>query len=146
MLVRFYLTGARPVEEVLPAIARGNLSAGNRMLVVADDEELLARVSTQLWEQYPEDFLAHGRAGEPHAARQPILLAGSCDAANGATLVALVDGRWRDEAEAFERAFLFFDDGGRAAARSAWSAFANRPDVEREFWSYAEGKWRQQPA
>jgi len=143
MLVRFYLTGARPVEEVLPAIARGNMAAGNRMVVVAEDDELLARLGRQLWEQYPEDFLAHGRADEPHSERQPILLLKACGAPNDAALVALADGRWRDEAETFERAFLFFDDAGRAAARQTWATFKARDDVQREFWEYAEGKWRQ---
>ena len=143
MLVRFYLTGARPVEEVLPTIARGNLTAGNRMVVVAEDDDLLARLSRQLWEQYPEDFLAHGHAGQPHAARQPILLSKTCEARNDARLVALADGQWREEAESFERAFLFFDDAGRDVARRAWAGFTARKDVQREFWEYAEGKWRQ---
>ena len=143
MLVRFYLTGPRPVEEVLPAIARGNVAAGNRILVVADDDDLLARVGRQLWEQYPEDFLAHGSADQAHAARQPILLSRACDAANGARLIALADGRWRDVAERFERAFLFFDDESRAAARQTWAQFKERADVEREFWQHAEGKWQQ---
>jgi DNA polymerase-3 subunit chi len=143
VLVRFYLTGSRPVEEVLPAIARGNVAAGNRMLVVAEEDDLLGRVGRQLWEQYPEDFLAHGRADQGQAARQPILLSRECDPANGARLIALADGRWRDEAERFDRVFLFFDDDGRVAARQTWAQFKERTDIEREFWQHADGKWQQ---
>jgi DNA polymerase III subunit chi len=141
--VGFYLSGSQPVERVLPLIARAAGKAGQRMLVVAQDEALLARLDKALWEELPEAFLAHGRADEPHADRQPVLLSRECDAANGAALVALADGRWREEAEGFERALLFFDESGRAAARETWRLFDQREDVAREFHELAEGRWRQ---
>src|SRR5688572_13661613 len=108
--VGFYLTGAQPVERVLPLIARAARARDQRMLVVAGDEGLLGRLDEALWEQFPEEFLAHGRADRPHADRQPVLLAADCSPANGATLAALADGQWREEAEAFERVLLFFDE------------------------------------
>ena len=111
------------------------------MLVVAADEALLARLDKALWEEAPEAFLAHGRAEAAHADCQPILLSPSCEAPNGARLIAFADGRWRDEAAAFDRAFLFFDDAGREQARIAWRGFDERDDVEREFHELAAGKW-----
>ena len=141
MRVGFYLAPAQPVEQVLPQIARKALEAGERMLVVAEDSALLERVGKALWEQHAEDFLATGRADATHAERQPILLSASCDPANGANLVALADGCWRDEARSFERAFLFFDETGRAAAREAWRGLDGAEAVEREFWEHEGGKW-----
>jgi DNA polymerase-3 subunit chi len=102
--VGFYLTGAQPVERVLPLIARAAKKQGQRMLVVAEDEDLLGRLDKALWEQCPEDFLAHGRADAPHAERQPVLLSNECSAANGAALVALADGQWREGAAPLRRA------------------------------------------
>ena len=142
MRIGFYLALSQPVERVLPLIARAALKSGQRMLVVAGDTELRARLDKALWEHAPADFLAHGDASAPHAERQPILLSDSCGAPNGATLVALADGQWREEAEAFERAFLFFDDSGREAARAVWRQFDEREDVEREFHELADGKWQ----
>ncbi len=113
------------------------------MLVVADDADLLERLDKLLWEQFPEDFLAHGRAADPHAARQPVLLSADCAAPNGASLVALADGRWRSEAEAFDRALLLFDESGRAASRQVWRLFDQREDVRREFHELDGGKWVQ---
>ena len=113
------------------------------MLVVAEDPDLLERLDKALWEQCPEDFLAHGRADAPHAEGQPVLLSSGCDAANGATLVALADGQWRPEAEAFDRALLFFDEAGRAASREVWRLFDQREDVTREFHELEGGKWVQ---
>ena len=139
----FYLSGAQPVERVLPLIARAAKRAGQRMLVVAEDADLLERLDKALWEQFPEDYLAHGRADAPHAARQPVLLAPDCAAVNGATLNALADGRWRPEAEAFARVLLFFDEAGRAALREVWRLFDQREDVTREFHELDGGKWVQ---
>ena len=141
--IGFYLSGAQPVERVLPQIARAAKRGGQRLLVVARDPELLERLDKALWEQFPEEFLAHGRADAPHAARQPILLAADCAAANGAALVALADGQWRPEAEAFDRALLFFDETGRETARETWRLFDQREDVTREFHELEGGKWVQ---
>ncbi len=128
---------------MLPLIARAAKRGGQRLLVVAADPDLLDRLDKALWEQFPEDYLAHGRADAPHAARQPVLLAIDCTAANGATLVALADGRWRPEAEQFDRALLFFDETGRAASREVWRQFDQREDVTREFHELEGGKWVQ---
>ena len=137
----FYLSGAQPVERVLPQIARAAARAGQRMLVVADDAELLGRLDKALWEDFPDEFLAHGRAEAPHAARQPVLLSDSCSGPNGATLVALADGRWRPEAEGFDRVLLFFGEAGRVASREVWRLFDQRDDVTREFHELEGGKW-----
>lgn len=111
------------------------------MLVVAGDAGLRERLDGALWEAAPADFLAHGQAGGAHDARQPILVSETCQPANGATLLALADGQWRDEAGGFERVFLFFDDAGRDEARQTWRRFDERTDVEREFYELVEGKW-----
>lgn len=128
---------------MLPLIARAAKRGGQRLLVVAGDGDLLERLDKALWEQFPEDYLAHGRADAPHAARQPVLLSTDCTAANGATLVALADGQWRPEAEQFDRALLFFDESGRAASRQVWRLFDQRDDVTREFHELDQGKWVQ---
>jgi DNA polymerase-3 subunit chi len=141
--VGFYLSGAQPVERVLPLIARAAKKGGQRMLVVAGEAALLDRLDKALWEQFPEDFLAHGRSDAPHAARQPVLLSAECEPANGATLVALADGQWRPEAEGFDRALLFFDEAGRAASRAVWRLFDQREDVTREFYELEGGTWVQ---
>lgn len=137
------MSGAQPVERVLPLIARAAKRQRGKMLVVADDAAFLDRLDKALWEHFPEEFLAHGRAAAPHAERQPILLSTECAAPNGAKLLALADGRWRGEAEAFDRVLLFFDEAGRAEARSIWRLFDDRAEVTREFYEHEGGKWVQ---
>ena len=141
MRLGFYLTGSQPVERVLPLIARAALGQDQRLLVVAEDAGLLDRLDRALWEGKAEEFLPHGRADAPHADRQPVLLSTTCASANGAKLVALADGAWRDEAEGFERALLFFGEDQRAEARQTWRRFDGREDVTREFFELENGKW-----
>jgi DNA polymerase-3 subunit chi len=145
MRVDFYLLSKDTVEAALPRIAKSVKGAGERLLVVSDDAAQLAALDKALWEQFPEDFLAHGRAGEVHAARQPLLLGETCVAENEARFVAFADGKWRDEAFAFERAFLFFDTRTIDAARGTWRMLGDREGVERHFWKQEGGRWAEGP-
>ena len=71
-------------------------------------------------------------------------LAAAPVAGNGARFVALVDGVWRDEALAFDRAFHFFGDDLVEAARAAWRGLAGRDGVERRYWRQGDdGRWEQ---
>lgn len=142
MIVDFYHLTASPLERVLPSIAEKVLAAGERLLVVAEPD-LLARLDEQLWSYAKDSFLPHGRE---RAASQPVLLSAEPEAANGATNIALADGRWREEALGFARTFYFFDNDGRDGAREAWRALNARPEVEARYWKQDErGKWVQGP-
>lgn len=142
MIVDFYHLTASPLERVLPSIAEKVLAGGERLLVVAEPG-MLARLDEQLWSYAKDSFLPHGRL-RPEG--QPVLLSAEPVAANGATNIALADGLWRDEALGFARAFYFFDEAGREAARDAWRALKGRGEVEARYWKQDErGKWVEGP-
>ena len=88
MRVDFYQLSRGPVESELPPLARKVLETGQRLLVVSDDAPQLGRIDEGLWAGR-DSFLAHGRAGEAHQERQPILLTDRLDPANGAKFAAL---------------------------------------------------------
>jgi DNA polymerase-3 subunit chi len=141
MRVDFYQLSRDPVEQALPLIARAAKGAGQRLLVVSQDAAQLDRIDEGLWRRLPEAFLAHGRAGQPHADRQPVLLSQDCRADNGARFIALADGLWREEAADFERAFLMFGEAHLQAARDCWRMLGQREGVERHYWKQEGGKW-----
>jgi len=145
MQVDFYQLSRDPVDRVLPAIAARLIGLGERLLVVAQDNAQLERISTGLWAGPPESFLAHAKAGEGNEAAQPILLAHDCLPANGARHIALVDGIWRDEALDFERAFYFFDAVTIDGARESWRVLSKHEGVAPRFWRQEQGKWLQGP-
>ncbi len=142
MIVDFYHLTASPLERVLPSIAEKVVAGGERLLVVAESD-LLARLDEQLWSYAKDSFLPHGRQ---NPAAQPVFLSPDPLAANGASNIALADGRWREEALAFARTFYFFDNEGRDSAREAWRALKGRAEVEARYWKQDErGKWVQGP-
>lgn len=144
MRVDFYQLTRDPAEDVLPALARGTLAAGERLLVVSEQPAQLERISAALWQRLPASFLAHGLAGGAHDARQPILLGQTPDPANGARYLALADGLWREVA-GMARVFLLFAPDHIDAARGTWRLLGQRDGVDRHYWRQNGGKWLEGP-
>lgn len=145
MRVDFYQLSRDPAELALPLIARATLAAGERLLVVSGDEAQLGRIDEALWTRLPESFLAHGKAGGEHDARQPILLSSETRPANEARFLALADGVWRDPGEKFTRVFYLFDHATLQPARDCWRMLGTRDRIERRFWKQDGGKWVEGP-
>lgn len=142
--VDFYHLTRMPLERALPQVAEKVVANGARLLIVAADEEQRLALDRLLWSYTPASFLPHARLGGNDDQRQPVLIAGTLDAANGAHHVALVDGAWRDDALDFDRVFHFFTQDQIAPARAAWKALAERPGVARRYWKQNEsGRWEQ---
>jgi DNA polymerase-3 subunit chi len=145
MRVDFYHLTGTPLERVLPSICEKLLSAGERLLVVAEPGQL-AGLDKQLWAHPPESFLPHAPAGGARDADQPILLASALVPVNGSRNVAIVDGQWRDEALAFERIFYFFDAAAIDGARASWRQLKEHEGAERHYWKQDEGgRWVEGP-
>ena len=144
MRVDFYQLSRDPVDLTVARLARKVLQVGERLVVVADAEDLRETLSTTLWEQGGNAFLANGPAGGPHAERQPIVISGRCEAPNGARMAILADGTWRDDATRFERAMLLFDADATDGARELWRTLDRREDIDnRIFKQTPEGGWRE---
>ena len=142
--VDFYQLGQTPFEQVIASLAEKLLAQDARLLIVAEDETLLARLDRMLWDQGPASFLPHALAGGTDDARQPILLSTSPDAPNLARNMLIADGQWREAALSYDRAFYLFDQASLEGARLAWKLLTGREGVERHFWAQDEGgRWRE---
>src|SRR6476659_6372180 len=144
MQVDFYQLASAPAEQVIASIAGKILEGDGRLLIVAEDEALLARLDRILWDQGGASFLPHGIAGGADDARQPILLSTSPDAPNQARNMLIADGQWRDAALSYDRSFYLFDSSTLEAARLAWKLLAGRDGVDRRYWAQTDGRWKQQ--
>ena len=143
MRVDFYQLSRDPVERVVAMLARKVSGLGERLLVVSDDPGQRAVMSTELWRVGPEEFLANGEASAPQADKQPVLFSDKAEAANGARIVLLADGKWRAEALQFDRALLLFGADETEAARALWRDLDGEEGVEREIHKQDErGKWQ----
>ena len=141
MQVDFYQLSRDPVEKVVPLLTAKALESGERLLVVSGDPEQRHLLSETLWAR-EDAFLANGAAGEPHAARQPVLLAENCDAANDARMVIIADGRWREDTVGFDRALLLFGPEQTDTARALWSTLTGSGHALRIFKQSESGAWR----
>lgn len=145
MQVDFYHLTATPLDRALPSIAQRVVAGGGRLLIVSESEAQRAAIDRLLWTYAPDSFLPHAQEGAGNDAVQPVLIgAGAAGAGNAARNVALVDGLWRDDALAFDRAFHFFDADRIVEARAAWKTLAGREGVERRYWKQDDGgRWEQ---
>lgn len=143
MRVDFYQLGPAPLDQVIASLGDRLVGQGERLLVVADDESQLARLDRVLWDQGPASFLPHAIAGGSEDSRQPILLGMGADPANRARNLLIADGKWREAALGFARAFYLFDSATLKEARQAWKGLAPRDDVERHYWAHEDGRWVQ---
>ena len=139
MRVDFYHLTLQPLDHVLSRVAERIVTDGGRLLIVAGDASVRARLDQILWVQPPESFLPHAQAGGEYDACQPVLIAGTPEAANGARNIAFADGLWREEGLAFDRVFHFFDEERILEARVAWKALADRDGIERHYWKQNDG-------
>lgn len=140
--IDFYQLSRDPVERVVPLLAAKVLESGERLLIVSADASQREALSAALWDREGA-FLANGEAGELHAERQPVVLADGCDGLNGAAIVLIADGTWREEAAQFTRAILLFGGERTGEARQLWSALTAQGHDLRIFKQREAGDWRE---
>ena len=147
----FYHLTRTPAEGLVPTLIGKSQSAGWRIELRGTDADRMARLDEHLWQG--DGFMAHGIAGGPHDARQPVLLTGAGGdgktapeaATNDPQCVIAVDGAAVEAAECdrLARVCILFDGNDEAAvthARAQWRALTGA-GVAAEYWSEGGGKW-----
>lgn len=142
--VDFYQLSRDPVERVVALLAAKVMQAGQRLLIVSDDAEHRDLLSKTLWDEGGVAFLAHGKADEAYAERQPILLSSGCEAPNEARMAIVADGKWREEVTGFDRVMLLFGPQARDAAADLWRLFQADETIDNRIHKQDEhGSWRE---
>jgi DNA polymerase-3 subunit chi len=120
-------------------------------VVVAGEEDTLAKLNASLWTYKDDSFLPHGRApkgGGAGAERQPILLHDAAEPLNGAKVALLLNGKTCDPA-LFDRCLVVFegeDAPARAAARKQYKAATDTGATARYFQQGESGAWVERKA
>ena len=140
----FYHLERSTLDDVLPGLLEKTRERGWKALVRASDSRVLDDIDARLWTYRDDSFLAHGRAEQPEAARQPILLTESSENPNGAQALFIVDGSDLGETEGLERCFIIFDgrdDAALAGARVRWKTLKDA-GAALAYWKQSpEGRW-----
>lgn len=141
--VWFYHLERTPLDQALPELLERTLARGWRALVRTPWPERAAALDERLWSYRDDSFLPHGRADEPRAERQPVLLTTTDDNANAAQVLFLIDGAEPGDVAGYDRCVLLFDgrsDDELAAARGRWSAF-RKQGLPVSYWKQGERGW-----
>jgi DNA polymerase-3 subunit chi len=142
----FYHLERSALEPVLADLLDRTLKRGWRAVVRSPDPQRLEQLDDHLWTYKDDSFLPHGRADEPMAERQPILLSATEDSPNGAQALFLLDGAEIGSLAGYERRLYLFDgrdEAQLALARSRWRD-AKGSGAPVSYWKQTERGWEKQ--
>ncbi|RYH03209.1 DNA polymerase III subunit chi [Salipiger sp. IMCC34102] len=142
--VYFYHLTESSLESTLPGLLDRARGQGWRVLVRGTDPDQLAQLDALLWQGPPESFRAHGMAGGPSDADQPILL-GTQVGMEGFDCVMCIAGADLTAAEVAtsKRACVLFDghdESALSAARTQWKTLTGQ-GVAAQYWAQEDGRW-----
>ncbi len=140
----FYHLERSSLYQVLPTLLEKTLERGWRALIKSSHAHRLDELDERLWTFDEESFLPHGRADQPHADRQPVLLSESGENLNGAQALFIVDDAELGATEGIERCFIIFDGRDERAlqqARARWKTLKT-DGANLAYWRQTdEGRW-----
>ncbi len=140
----FYHLERSTLGQVLPGLLEKTRERGWRAVVRVADARAMDEIDERLWTYREDSFLAHGRASDPHADRQPILLTESVENPIGAQALFIVDSSELGDTETLERCFIIFDGRDEASldgARERWKAL-KAAGANLAYWKQSpEGRW-----
>lgn len=130
-------------ETVMTTVTRAQ-GAGWRVMIRAAEMGLLQHLDAKLWLGPEEGFLAHGLAGGPQDADQPVLLGQGAitNAAQGLMLLGGAEAN-RDEIAPLQRIWVLFDGADPdavAQARQSWTRLTSW-GLAAQYWSDESGAW-----
>jgi len=145
----FYHLQRQPLESVLPHLIEKSLEKGWRVVVQANSDERLDALDQSLWTYSDASFLAHGRARDGDAERQPVYLTTNLENPNGAALRLFVEGVDMTKAlagadPAYVRAIALFDGNNEeelTLARDQWKKLKDL-GFALTYWQQGDnGRW-----
>jgi DNA polymerase-3 subunit chi len=144
--VWFYHLERTGLEQALPELLEKTLARGWKAIVRSRAPERVEHLDGWLWSYRDESFLPHAPAGEPGAARQPILLTTDFENPNGAQALFLIDSAEPGELAGYARCIVLFDGGDAAqlaAARALWTAVKGK-GLPASYWKQQARGWEKQ--
>lgn len=141
----FYHLTRQPLETTLPILLGKARDAGWRIAVRGTDADRMTWLDERLWLGADDGFVAHGLAGGPHDADQPILLTTESTYANTPDCVMSVDGAEiaAEDVTGRARVCILFDGNDPDAvqrARGQWKTLTDA-GCAAQYWSEESGRW-----
>ncbi len=125
--IDFY-TEAQDKLDLACKLAGKAVQAKTRMLILAPDGELRARLDKMLWMHPPIGFIPHCPAGAPIASETPVLLSGSADEVPVDDILLSLADTWPQTFARFQRLIEIVtrDEADKAFARERYRFYRDR--------------------
>ena len=143
--VQFYHLTASPLERALPKLLEKAVSAGHRVLVLAESEGKVEQLNQLLWTYDPNSFLPHGSKKDPHPEMQPIYLTSEAESPNNPDVLVITDGSQLDVQDGVKKVVDMFDGGNEEAlqkARARWKSYKASGLPVSYFQQNENGSWK----
>ena len=146
--IDFYHLKSADMATPLAMLSDKAVQTGQKMLILARAEHYEA-ISTALWVNKPESFLAHDLDDGQGAEHAPVWVSTRPEENPiKANYVALTSGMVPPDLTAFSRVFNLFDGSDEQAlkiARQCWKDWSTRTELQCRYFAQDEqGHWSQQ--
>ncbi len=133
----------RRLEDALPKLLERVIASSQRAVVLAETDERVEALNSQLWTYSADSFLPHGAARDGLSKDQPIFLTTAEENPNGAAILVVVDERIPAYVGEFSRCLDLFNDSepSKQAARDRWRHYKGAGH-QVVYWQQDEnGRW-----
>ncbi|KPB02414.1 DNA polymerase III subunit chi [Ahrensia marina] len=141
----FYHLTETSLDEALPVLVERSLGRQWKVTIQTHSDDVRDRLDARLWEYKAEDFLPHGKDGDPFEADHPVFLTSTDLNQNGSHIRFVVDNAaLPDGLNSYERVAIMFDGNDESAVSQARNNWKNlKADGHSlTYWKQnMEGKW-----
>ena len=146
MKINFYHLTQSPLGKALPRLLEKVVDADMRAVVLAEDEEQVEKLNTELWTYTTKVFLPHGSKKDGYSEQQPIYLTACNENPNGATVLAFVGKALPKNFDGYKKCLYMFDGGDEAqlqVARKRWKEYKDA-GFDTTYWKQSDkGAWEE---
>lgn len=146
MEISFYKLTTLPINKAAPRLIEKIYYSGQRLLVVAENEELMRSLDDGLWAYSTKHFIPHGTFSDEYPADQPVYLSTKIENPNKSSIAMALGSVELDDAPVSKLLYMF--DGNIPEqvtfARKKWKSYQNSGHAL-VFWQQNfKGAWEKQ--
>lgn len=143
--ISFYRLTTLPIIKAAPKLIEKIYYAKQRLVVIVEDQVMLAAIDNSLWTYSTKHFIAHATCNDPYPEDQPIYITDKLENPNNSTLIMVLGKVELDNFKADKYLYMF--DGNDQTqlefARNKWQKAKDSSNVT--YWQQSEnGAWEKQ--
>ena len=144
--ISFYKLTALPILKAAPKLIEKIYYSGQRLVVVAEQEDLLQSLDNVLWSYSTKHFIPHATFQDPHPNDQPIYLTHNMENPNNASIVMALGIVEITNIVANKHIYMFDGNDKKQLtfARKKWQSYKKQGNSIVYWQQNAEGSWEKQ--